>query len=89
MAVPALLQATLLSPQALRASHGADDPRAAAAAAALAAAGAAAHAAVSDAYASRCAVVHCVAHENSKLVIARMCARHVCFCGSLAVAVLP
>lgn len=66
MASPTLLQATLLSPQALRASHGADDPRAVAAAAALAAAGAAAHGAVSDAFNGRCAAVHCVGHESER-----------------------
>ncbi len=51
---PALLHATLVSPQALRASHGAADARAGAAAACLAAAGAAAHNAVAEAFNGRC-----------------------------------
>ncbi|KAK9841032.1 hypothetical protein WJX81_006614 [Elliptochloris bilobata] len=53
---PALLQATLVSPQALRASLGAADPRADAAVAMLAKAAAAAHAAVSEASGGRAAM---------------------------------
>ena len=60
--VPALLQATLVSPQALRGSLGPEDSRVSAAVASLAAAGATAHAAVADAFGDRCGLRHYNCH---------------------------